>query len=156
MDRIERLLDGDFPDEFSGDAVAVNPEMAPTPVTEPCLALFCCWASPSGDLTPAKIFLEQTTQAGRVLGNNITETIPAAYGLGDSSSGTFFCSRNVNRIYQNVGTILARPPPPHPLSTIIIHNNHGEGSRHRVADTVGGAFRIDTNMSFSASMGALG
>ncbi|KAI9034955.1 FAD-binding oxidoreductase [Aspergillus affinis] len=28
MDKIEKLLDDDFPDEFSGDAIAVNPEMA--------------------------------------------------------------------------------------------------------------------------------
>ncbi|KAB8200862.1 hypothetical protein BDV34DRAFT_229912 [Aspergillus parasiticus] len=130
--------------------------MAPTPVTEPCLVLFWCWILPSGDLTPAKSFLEQTAQAGRVLGNTVTEPIPAAYGLGDSSSGTFFCSPNVDRIYQNVGTILARPPPPHPLPAIIFHNHHGKGIRHRVADTVGGPFRIDTNMSFSTSMGALG
>ncbi|KAB8250669.1 hypothetical protein BDV35DRAFT_388762 [Aspergillus flavus] len=150
---IERLLDGDFSHEFSGDAVAVNPEMAPTPVTEPSLVLFWCWILPSGDLTPAKSFLEQTAQAGRFLGNTVTEPIPAAYGLGDSSSGTFFCSPNVDRIYQNVGTILARPPPPHPLPAIIFHNNHDKGIRHRVADTVGkGALRIDTNMSFSASM----
>ncbi|PIG83861.1 hypothetical protein AARAC_001838 [Aspergillus arachidicola] len=78
MDRIERRLDGNFPDEFSGDAVALNPEMAPTPVTEPSLVLFWCCISPSGELTPAKSFLEQTTQAGRVLGNTVTETIPAA------------------------------------------------------------------------------
>ncbi|KAJ5086747.1 6-hydroxy-D-nicotine oxidase [Penicillium alfredii] len=140
MDRIERLLDGNFPDEFSGDAIAVNPEMAPTTVAEPCLVLFWCWTSPSEDLGPARSFLEQTTQAGRVLGNTVTETLPAAYGLGDSSSGTFFRSRNVNRIHQNVGTILARHPPPHPLSAVIFHNNHGRGVRHRVADTVGAAF----------------
>lgn len=72
-DRIERLLDGDFSHEFSGDAVAVNPEMAPTPVTEPSLVLFWCWILPSGDLTPAKSFLEQTAQAGRFLGNTVTE-----------------------------------------------------------------------------------
>lgn len=72
-DRIERLLDGDFSHEFSGDAVAVNPEMAPTPVTEPCLVLFWCWILPSGDLTPAKSFLEQTAQGGRVLENAVTE-----------------------------------------------------------------------------------
>ena len=74
MDKIERLLDDDFPDEFSGDAIAVNPEMAPTPVVEPCLVLFWCWTSPSQDLAPAKSFLEQTMQAGRVLGNTVTES----------------------------------------------------------------------------------
>ncbi|GFF83468.1 6-hydroxy-D-nicotine oxidase [Aspergillus lentulus] len=140
MDRIERLLDGGFPDEFSGDAIVVNPEMAPTPVAEPCLVLFWCWTSPSEDLAPAKRFLEQTMQAGKILGNTVTETTPAAYGLGDSSSGTFFRSRNVDRMHQNVGTILARHPPPHPLCAVIFHNNHGKGVRHRVAGTAGAAF----------------
>ncbi|OJJ40165.1 hypothetical protein ASPWEDRAFT_55660 [Aspergillus wentii DTO 134E9] len=102
MDRIGKLLEDGFPDEFSGDAIAVNPEMAPTPVAEP--------------------------------------STPAAYGLGDSSSGTFFRSRNVDRIHENVDAILARHPLPHPLSAVIFHNNHGKGVRHEVADTVGAAF----------------
>ncbi|CAI7677005.1 unnamed protein product [Penicillium pancosmium] len=138
--RIEKLLEDEFPDEFSGDAIAVNPEMAPTPVVEPCFVLFWCWTSVSEDLAPAKSFLEQMTQAGRVLGNTVTETTPAAYGLGDSSSATFFRSRNVDRIHQKVGTILARHTPPHPLSAVVFHNNHGKGVRHEVADTVGAAF----------------
>ncbi|KAL4735272.1 hypothetical protein BDV11DRAFT_212168, partial [Aspergillus similis] len=140
MDGIEKLLEDDFPDEFSGDAIAVNPEMAPMPVTEPCFVLLWCWTSASGDLAPAKSFLERMMQAGRVLGNTVTETTPAAYGLGDSSSGTFFRSRNVNRIHQKVGTILARHPPPHPLSAVVFHNNHGKGVRHEVADNVGAVF----------------
>ncbi|KAK1140169.1 hypothetical protein N8T08_010648 [Aspergillus melleus] len=119
MDKIERLLEDDFPDEFSGDAIAT---------------------SLSEDLGPAKSFLEQTMQVGRVLGNTVTETTPAAYGLGDSSSGTFFRSRNVDQIQQNVGTILARHPPPHPLSAVIFHNNHGKGVLRQVTDTVGAAF----------------
>ncbi|XHG01726.1 hypothetical protein AWENTII_005095 [Aspergillus wentii] len=159
MDRIGKLLEDGFPDEFSGDAIAVNPEMAPTPVAEPCFVLFWCWTSVSEDLAPAKSFLEQTVQAGRVLGNTVTESgfqdslscstwtqvnrypaTPAAYGLGDSSSGTFFRSRNVDRIHENVDAILARHPLPHPLSAVIFHNNHGKGVRHEVADTVGAAF----------------
>ncbi|KAG2421261.1 hypothetical protein HFD88_000877 [Aspergillus terreus] len=140
MDRIGRLLDGEFPDEFSGDAITVNPEMSPMPVAEPCLVLFWCWTSSSEDLAPAKSFLEQTTQAGRVLGNTVTETTPAAYGLGDSSSGTFFRSRNVDRLHRNVGTIFAQHPPSHPLSAVIFHNNHGKGVQHQVADAVGAAF----------------
>lgn len=60
--------------------------------------------------------------------------------MGDSSSGTFFRSRNVDRIHKTIGTILARLPPPHPLSAVIFHNNHGKGVRHEVADTVGAAF----------------
>ncbi|PKX88378.1 FAD-binding oxidoreductase [Aspergillus novofumigatus IBT 16806] len=82
----------------------------------------------------------QMMQAGRVLGNTVTETIPAAYGLGDSSSGMFFRSRNVDRIHQKVGAILALHPPPHPLSAVIFHNNHGKGIRHEVEDNVGAAF----------------
>ncbi|GFF29982.1 6-hydroxy-D-nicotine oxidase [Aspergillus udagawae] len=140
LDRIEKLLEDDFPDEFSGDAIAVNPEMAPMPVTEPCFVLFWCWTSISGDIAPAKGFLEQMMQAGRVLGNTVTETTPAAYGLGDSSSGIFFRSRNVDRIHQKVGAILALHPPPHPLSAVIFHNNHGKGVRHEVSDNVGAAF----------------
>ncbi|KAJ0425010.1 hypothetical protein BJY00DRAFT_326122 [Aspergillus carlsbadensis] len=140
MDRLQTLLDCGFPDEFSGDAIAVNPEMAPTPVAEPCFVLLWCWTSPSGDLAPANSFLEQTTQVGRVLGNTVTETTPAAYGLGESSSGTFFRSRNVDRMDEKVGAILAQHPPPHPLSAVIFHNNHGKGVRHQVADTVGAAF----------------
>ncbi|KAL3433964.1 hypothetical protein BDV09DRAFT_205068 [Aspergillus tetrazonus] len=140
MDRFEKLLEENFPDEFSGDAIAVNPEMAPMPVAEPCFVLFWCWTSISEDLTPAKSFLEQTMQVGRVLGNTVKETSPAAYGLGDSSSGTFFRSRNVDRIRHDIGTILARHPPSHPLSAVIFHNNHGKGVRHEVADTVGAAF----------------
>ncbi|KAK9244212.1 6-hydroxy-D-nicotine oxidase [Lipomyces tetrasporus] len=141
MDRIEKLFEYDFPDEFSGDAIAVNPEMAPMPVAEPCFVLFWCWTSVSGDLAPAKSVLEQMMQAGRVLGNTVTETTPAAYGLGDSSSATFFRSRNVGQIQQKVGGILARHPPPHPLSAVIFHNNHGKGVRHEVADNVEAAFQ---------------
>ncbi|KAI9373623.1 hypothetical protein BJX61DRAFT_552115 [Aspergillus egyptiacus] len=140
MDRIDKLLEDNFPDEFSGDAIAVNPEMTPMPVAEPAFVLFWCWTSASGDLAPAKGFLEQMMQAGRVLGNTVTETTPAAYGLGDSSSGTFFRSRNVDRIQQRIGTILAQHPPPHPLSAVIFHNNHGKGVRQEVADHVGAAF----------------
>ncbi|KAJ5243143.1 uncharacterized protein N7469_001470 [Penicillium citrinum] len=140
LDRIEQLLEDNFPDEFSGDAIAVNTEMAQIPVAEPCFVLFWCWTSVSKDLAPAKIFLEQMMQAGRVLGNTVTKTTPAACGLGNSSLGTFFRSRNVNRIHMKLGTILVRYPPPHPLSAVILHNKHGKGVRHEVADTVGAAF----------------
>ncbi|KAL3440318.1 oxidoreductase [Aspergillus insuetus] len=115
MHRIEKLLEDDFPDEFSG----------------------MLWPK---DLAAAKGFLEKMMQAGRVLGNKVTETTPAAYGLGDSSSRTFFRSRNIDRIHQKVGTILAQDPPPHPLCAVIIHNNHGKWVRHEVADNVGAAF----------------
>ncbi|KAL4993780.1 hypothetical protein BDV10DRAFT_199321 [Aspergillus recurvatus] len=140
MDRIEKRFKDGFPDEFSGDAIAVNPEMAPMPVAEPCFVLFWCWTSVSRDLAPAKRFLEQMMQAGKVLGNTVTETTPAAYGLGDSSSATFFRSRNVDRIQQKIGAILSQHPPPYPLSAVIVHNNHGKGVRHEVADNVGAAF----------------
>ncbi|OJJ70350.1 hypothetical protein ASPBRDRAFT_208113 [Aspergillus brasiliensis CBS 101740] len=140
MDRIDKLFDDVFPDEFSGDAIAINPEMAPIPISEPCLVLFWCWTSLSGDLAPAKRFLGQTMQAGTVLGNTVMETTPAAYGLGDSSSGTFFRSRNIGRIHRDIGNILTQHPLPHPLSAVIFHNNHGKGVRHEVADTVGAVF----------------
>ncbi|KAJ5099281.1 hypothetical protein N7532_006282 [Penicillium argentinense] len=140
MDRIEKLFEDVFPDEFSGDAIAVNPEMAPMPVAEPCFILLWCWTSVNGDLAPAQSFLEQTMQAGKVLGNSVTETTPAAFGLSDSSSATFFRSRNVDRIQQKLGAILARHPLPHPLSAVIFHNNHGKGVRHEVADNVGAVF----------------
>jgi FAD/FMN-containing dehydrogenase len=74
MDRIEKLLQDDFPDEFSGDAVAVNPEMSPMPVVEPCFIFLWCWTSVDGNLALAKSFLEQMMQAGRVLGNTVTES----------------------------------------------------------------------------------
>ncbi|KAJ5767758.1 hypothetical protein N7533_000341 [Penicillium manginii] len=140
MDRIEKLLQDDFPDEFSGDAVAVNPEMSPMPVVEPCFIFLWCWTSVDGNLALAKSFLEQMMQAGRVLGNTVTETTPAAYGLGDSSSGTFLRSRSIDGIHRKVGAILERCPPPHPLSAVIFHYNHGRGVRHGVADNVGAAF----------------
>ncbi|CEN60520.1 hypothetical protein ASPCAL02956 [Aspergillus calidoustus] len=140
LGRIEKLLGDKFPDEFSGDAIAVNPEMTPIPVVEPCFVFFWCWTSANGSLASAKSFLEQMTQAGRVLGNTVTESTPAAYGLGDSSSGTFFRSRNVDRIGQTVGSILSQHPLPHPLSAVIFHNNHGKAVRHEIADTVGACF----------------
>jgi FAD/FMN-containing dehydrogenase len=74
FDRIEKLLEDGFPGEFSGDAIAINPEMAEMPVNEPSFCLFWCWTSVNGDLAPAKSFLEQTTQVGKVLGNTVTES----------------------------------------------------------------------------------
>ncbi|KAL5364199.1 hypothetical protein BJX96DRAFT_156912 [Aspergillus floccosus] len=142
MDRIGRLFEHDFPDEFSGDAIAVNPEMAPTPVAEPCFVLFWCWTAVSGDLEPAKSFLEQMMQTGKVLANTVTETTPSSYALGDSSSGTFFRSRNIDRIDQKIGAILAQHLPPRPLSAVIFHSNHGKGVRREVTDNVGAAFPI--------------
>ncbi|RAQ67419.1 hypothetical protein COH20_004756, partial [Aspergillus flavus] len=110
--------------------------MAPTPVTEPCLVLFWCWILPSGDLTPAKSFLEQTAQSGRVLENAVTERKFLGFHPDMNSSSPL----TYNQLYQppaawNIGTILARPPPTHPLPAIIFHNNHDKGIRHRVADT---------------------
>lgn len=74
MNRIEKLLEHHFPDEFSGDAIAVNPQMAPIPVAEPTFVLFWCWTAIKGDLAAAKLFLGQTMQVGRVLGNTVTES----------------------------------------------------------------------------------
>lgn len=60
--------------------------------------------------------------------------------MGDSSSATFFRSRNVDRIQYKVGAILAEQPPPQPLSAVVFHYNHGRGVRHGIADQVGAAF----------------
>ncbi|KAL4919651.1 hypothetical protein BDW62DRAFT_216797 [Aspergillus aurantiobrunneus] len=140
MGGIQRLLEDDFPDEFSGDAIAVRPDMAPMPVSEPSFVLFWCWTSVSGDLAPARNFLAQMMHAGSVLGNTVTETTPAVYGVGESSSATYFRSRNVDRIKHEIGAILARHPPPNPLSAVIFHNNHGKGVRQEITDDVGAAF----------------
>lgn len=140
MDRIDKLLDEDFPDEFSGDAIAAHPEIVPMPVSEPCLVLFWCWTVTNEGLAPAKRFLDQMAQAGKVLGNTVTETTPAAYGVGGTSSPTFVRSRNVDRMQHKLGAILARQPPPYPMSMVIFHNNHGKGVRDGIADEVGAAF----------------
>jgi hypothetical protein len=176
MDTIERLLDGDFPDEFSGDAVAVNPEMAPTPVPEPCLILFWCWTSPSGDLAPAKSFLERTTQAGRVLGNTVTESKFLDFHHDMNSSSLLTCIQ----LYQPpTAWVIHLREPSSAVETLIgcirMLAPSSHGTLHhtrcpllfftittvRVFDTElpilsGRPFRIDTNMSFSASMGAPG
>jgi hypothetical protein len=60
--------------------------------------------------------------------------------LGDSSSATFFRSRNIDRIQWKLGDILAHHPPPLPLSAIIFHNNHGTGVKREIADNIGAAF----------------
>ncbi|CAG8171746.1 unnamed protein product [Penicillium nalgiovense] len=140
MDRIDKLLDEDFPDEFSGDAIAAHPEMVPIPVSEPCLVLFWCWTMTNGGLAPAKGFLDQMVQAGKVLGNTVSETTPAAYGAGDTSSPTFVRSRSIDRMQHKVGAVLARQPPPYPMSIVIFHNNHGKGVRDGIADEVGAVF----------------
>jgi hypothetical protein len=176
MDRIERLLDGNFPDEFSGDAIAVNPEMAPTTVAEPCLVLFWCWTSPSGDLAPAKSFLEQTTQAGRVLGNTVTESKFLDFHHDMNSSSLLTCIQ----LYQlPTAWVIHLREPSSAVETLIgcitmlAPSSHGTLHRTRcpllffTITTVrvfatelpilsGRPFRIDTNMSFSASMGPPG
>ncbi|KAJ6086684.1 hypothetical protein N7467_005598 [Penicillium canescens] len=140
LGRVEKLLNENFPDEFSGDAIAAHPGMTPIPVSEPSFIFFWCWTASDGDLAQAKGFLGRMVQFGTILGNTVTETTPAAYGMGDCSSTTFFRSRNVNRLQHGFGAILARHPPPQPLSAVIIHNNHGKGVRNGVADDVGAAF----------------
>ena len=74
MDRMGKILDEYFPDEFSGDAIAAHAQMTSIPVSEPCFVLFWCWTAAGGDLAPAKGFLDQIMQAGRVLGNTVTES----------------------------------------------------------------------------------
>lgn len=64
----------------------------------------------------------------------------AAHGMGNSSSATFFRSRNIARLHPEAGTILAQRPPPQPLSAIVVHNNHGKGVRDGITDEIGAAF----------------
>lgn len=72
--RFEELLADGFPDEFSGDAIVVHPEMLPIPVSEPSFTFLWCWTAVDGDLTPAKRFLHRMTQLGSVLANTVTES----------------------------------------------------------------------------------
>jgi hypothetical protein len=43
-------------------------------------------------------------------------------------------------VQHKVGAILAQQPPPHPMSIVIFHNNHGRGVRDGIADEVGSTF----------------
>lgn len=65
---------------------------------------------------------------------------PSEFGMGKSSSATFFRSRNIDRLQHDIGSILSQRPLPQPLSAIVIHNNHGKGVRDGIADGVGAAF----------------
>lgn len=64
----------------------------------------------------------------------------AAYGVGDSSSATFFCSRNIGGLNSQVGAIFSRHPPVHPLSAVVIHNNHGKGIRTKTHNDFSACF----------------
>ncbi|KAE8329991.1 hypothetical protein BDV39DRAFT_213462 [Aspergillus sergii] len=75
----ETLFADGLPNEFSGDCIAAHPDML----------------QGDGDLEPARIFLRRMMGLGTVLANTVEETTAAAYGIGDSSSATFFCSRNI-------------------------------------------------------------
>ncbi|KAJ6039556.1 uncharacterized protein N7446_005131 [Penicillium canescens] len=76
---IEKILNDDFPDEFSGDAIASHPKMTPIPVSEPCFVFLWCWTVTKENFAPAKRFLDRMVQVGTVLGNTVTRTTPAAY-----------------------------------------------------------------------------
>ncbi|TIC13950.1 FAD-binding domain-containing protein [Wallemia mellicola] len=136
----EKLLVEGYPDEFSGDAIVARPEMLPIDIEEPCFVFLWCWTAVDGDLAMAKSFLHQMMNLGTVLANTVTETMAAAYGMGKSSSATFFRSRNIDKLQHNIGSILAQRPPPQPLSAIVIHNNHGKGVQDGIADGVGAVF----------------
>jgi FAD/FMN-containing dehydrogenase len=74
LGRVEKLLNENFPDEFSGDAIAAHPGMTPIPVSEPSFIFFWCWTASDGDLAPAKGFLGRMVQFGTILGNTVTES----------------------------------------------------------------------------------
>ncbi|KAE8423348.1 hypothetical protein BDV36DRAFT_307743 [Aspergillus pseudocaelatus] len=136
----ERIAAGGLPDEFSGDGIVAHPDMLQGIVSEPSFTFFWCWTAVDGDLEPAKIFLRKMIGLGRVLANTVEETTAAAYGVGDSSSATFFCSRNIRGLNPEVGAIFSHHPPIHPLSAIIIHNNHGKGIRTKTHNDLSTCF----------------
>jgi FAD/FMN-containing dehydrogenase len=74
LGRVEKILEEDFLDEFSGDAIAARPEMTPMPVSEPCFVFFWCWTGTDGNLAPAERSLDRMVQVGTVLGNTATES----------------------------------------------------------------------------------
>ncbi|OGM42544.1 oxidoreductase [Aspergillus bombycis] len=129
LEGFEKLAAEGLPDEFSGDGIVAHPDMLQGVVSEPCFTFFWCWTAVDGDLEPAKAFLRKVMGLGTVLANTVEETTAAAYGIGDSSSPTFFCSRNIRGLNSQVGAIFSHHPPIHPLSAVVIHNNHGKGVR---------------------------
>ncbi|KAJ6038327.1 hypothetical protein N7460_008098 [Penicillium canescens] len=75
---IEKILNDDFPDEFSGDAIASHPKMTPIPVSEPCFVFLWCWTVTKENFAPAKRFLDRMVQVGTVLGNTVTRSKPTS------------------------------------------------------------------------------
>ncbi|KAE8136608.1 hypothetical protein BDV38DRAFT_271951 [Aspergillus pseudotamarii] len=77
---------------------------------------------------------------GPVLANTVEETTAAAYGVGDLSSATFFCRTNIRGLNPEVGAIFSHHPPVHPLSAVIIYNNHGKGIRTKTPNGFSACF----------------
>ncbi|KAI9035828.1 uncharacterized protein KD926_002857 [Aspergillus affinis] len=140
LDGFQRLVTTHFPDEFSGDALVAHADMLPLGLSEPCFAFLWCWTTKNGDLEPAKIFLRKMTDLGTVLANTVEETSPAVYGVGDSSSPTFFRSINIQQLDADIGAIFESFPPVYPLSAVVIHNNHGIFVEEKRRDAVDSCF----------------
>ncbi|PIG83280.1 oxidoreductase [Aspergillus arachidicola] len=135
-----RLVADGLPDEFSGDGIVAHPDMLQGVVSEPCFTFFWCWTAVDGDLELARIFLRRMMDLGTVLANTVEETTAAAYGIGDSSSATFLCSRSIRGLNPEVGAILSRHLPIQPLSAVVIHNNHGKGVRKKTPNGLSACF----------------
>ncbi|KAL4864588.1 hypothetical protein BDV12DRAFT_10217 [Aspergillus spectabilis] len=139
--RFQELIPDGYPDEFSGDSLFAHPEMLPVTLSEPCLTFLWCWTAVDGNLMPAKCLLEKMTGLGTVLANTVEETTAADFGADGSPSRTFFRSRNVKGLQPELGTLVELLPPPQPLSTVVVHNNHGKGVREGISDGIGTSFK---------------
>lgn len=174
MDRMEKILDEYFPDEFSGDAIATHPQMTPILVSEPCFVLFWCWTAADGDLAPAKGFLDQIMQVGRVLGNTVTESKLQAFQARHQVQLT----RSLQLSQPLTAWVTRRRPPSFAVGMLTGYSTKlapsSQSSLHRnrcpqsffiitmagefdMASQIksGRLFRIDANMLFSGSMVAL-
>jgi hypothetical protein len=70
----------------------------------------------------------------------ISTADPASFGLGSAPTACFFRSRNVRCLDAQLGAIFTKHPPNQTLSAIVIHNNHGKGTRNGNEDGVGASF----------------
>lgn len=70
---------------------------------------------------------------------------PALFGGGDSSSPTFFRSRNVRGLNKTIGAMIAKNPLTQPYSNVVIHHIHGKAAEGNFPDAIGGVFpnRLD-------------
>ncbi|KAJ5985827.1 hypothetical protein N7522_013023 [Penicillium canescens] len=140
LNSLELASEGEQPDAFSGDMIVVHPGMLEIPLFQPALVFLWCWTAEDGDMTAANLFLEKTTKFGTILVNTVKKTDPASFGLGGGPAACFFRSRNVRCLDAQLGAIFTKHPPSQTLSAIVIHNNHGKGTRNGNEDGVGASF----------------